>query len=109
MLFLSLADFAVNLKRCVVGQVLVHSCKFSSSLPWHHDRVWFHDKAQLCAALPPSCREVMLVFKCGSKLAATSAMEVSESTDQVTGPIGRERVLSARRGWTGGKEVAGRQ
>ena len=64
--------------------VSIHSLALASNMPWHSDKVWYHENAKECINLPSSCKELMLVWKCGTKLAATGSVEVDpESADQV--------------------------
>jgi hypothetical protein len=64
--------------------ISVHSLTLATNLPWHSEKVWYHDNAKECISLPASCRELMVVWKCGSKLAATGIVEVNpESVDQL--------------------------
>jgi hypothetical protein len=64
--------------------VSVHSLTLASNLPWHSDKVWFHQNAKECISIPESCRELMIVWKCGTKLAATKIVEFNpDSVQQV--------------------------
>eukprot|EP00291_Cryptomonas_curvata_P015053 CAMPEP_0172154516 /NCGR_PEP_ID=MMETSP1050-20130122/2082_1 /TAXON_ID=233186 /ORGANISM="Cryptomonas curvata, Strain CCAP979/52" /LENGTH=205 /DNA_ID=CAMNT_0012823249 /DNA_START=144 /DNA_END=757 /DNA_ORIENTATION=- len=64
--------------------VSVHSLTLATNLPWHSEKVWYHDNAKECISLPASCKELMIVWKCGTKLAATGTVEANpESTDQL--------------------------
>lgn len=65
-------------------KILVHSLKMAASMPWHSDRVWYHEKATECLVLPARCRSLMIVVKCGTKLAATRHVDVDPgSMDQI--------------------------